>query len=202
MFTGIITQQARVESMLGSGADMRINFALNSDFLNGTVVGDSIAVSGVCLTVIDVSRRQFSADVSGETLERTTLGRWTKGRMVNMEQSLRAQDRLGGHLVSGHVDACATLVSETPVGGCRRLEFELPNELARFVPQKGSVCIDGVSLTVNEIGKNEAGQSWFCVNVIPHTFEVTTLGSLRTGDTVNLEVDMIARYLERLQAGT
>ncbi len=201
MFTGIIAQRGVVKNRIESDSDTRISFSVKGGFLNDCAIGDSIAVSGVCLTVVDLDANHFGADVSAETLARTTLSDWKDGRKVNLEPALRAADRLGGHLVSGHIDACAKLVSETREGGSRRMEFEYPQELARYVAGRGSVCIDGVSLTVNDVGENDQKHSWFCVNVIPHTLEVTTLGSLRTGDTVNLEVDMIARYLERLQAG-
>ena len=201
MFTGIIEQQAKVKSRTGSGNDARFQFLLPEGFLQDCRIGDSISVSGVCLTIVEMDNDGFSADVSAETLSKTTLGSWTTGTKVNLELALRASDRLGGHLVSGHVDGCGVLGSITPDGISKRLEFELPVEFERYVAQKGSICVDGVSLTVNEVNES-GGVSWFQVNVIPHTLEVTTLGKLKTGDAVNLEVDMIARYLERLRVGT
>ncbi len=201
MFTGIIEQQAMVNSRSGSGIDARFQFQVPDGFLQDCRIGDSISVSGVCLTIVEMEANGFSADVSAETLSKTTLGSWTTGTEVNLELALRAADRLGGHLVSGHVDGCGVLSSITPDGVSKRLEFEFPAEFERYVAKKGSICVDGVSLTVNEV--NETGRaSWFQVNVIPHTLEVTTLGKLKTGDAVNLEVDMIARYLERLRVGT
>ena len=198
MFTGIITQQALVKNRIESDSDLRFSFELKDDYLDNCRIGDSIAVSGVCLTIVELKDEGFSADVSLETLNRTTMGQWQDGHVVNLELALKAADRLGGHLVSGHVDACATLVSDTEQAGSSRMEFEYPVELARYVAEKGSVCIDGVSLTVNEVSGNNDDRNWFCVNVIPHSLGITSLGGLRAGARVNLEIDMIARYLERL----
>jgi riboflavin synthase len=156
-------------------------------------VGDSIAVSGVCLTVLEPGESGFSADASRETLTLTTLGSLQPGHQVNLELALGLEDRLGGHMVSGHVDGLGCLLSRRVDGRAERFEFELPDSLARYVAKKGSICIDGVSLTVNDV---EGAR--FSVCLIPHTLEVTTLGSLQAGDEVNIEVDMIARYLERL----
>ena len=158
-----------------------------------TAIGDSIAVAGVCLTVMAFEPGAFSADVSRETLEKTTLGQLELGARVNLEPALRLGDPLGGHMVSGHVDGLARLVSSTSDARSWRLRFELPHALARFVAPKGSICLDGVSLTVNE-----AADAQFGVNIIPHTHEVTTLGALQPGDAVNVEIDLIARYLDRL----
>lgn len=156
-------------------------------------LGDSVCVQGVCLTVTQLDGTRFSADVSRETLAKTTLGTLKGGTRVNLEPSLRAGDPLGGHLVSGHVDAVGTLAGLAEEARSRRLQFELPEELMRFVAQKGSICIDGVSLTVNEIEGRRFG-----VNIIPHTYQVTTLGELAPGSRVNIEIDVIARYLDRL----
>ncbi len=161
--------------------------------LESSRAGDSICVSGACLTMLDPAGRQFSADVSQETLSLTTLGRLQEGQPVNLELALRAEDRLGGHLVTGHVDGLATLLSRRPDGRAERLEFEVPEHLARYVARKGSVCLDGVSLTVNSVQGRR-----FSVCLIPHTLEITTLGALGPGGHVNLEVDLVARYLERL----
>ena len=196
MFTGIITHTAAVSSLRPGSGNLRISLAVEGAFLQNCAIGDSISVSGVCLTAVEIGEQQFSADVSGETLERTTLSEWEVGRRVNLEKSLRLSDRLGGHLVSGHVDTRATLVSNTVAGESRRLEFECPLQYSRFIAAKGSVCLDGVSLTVNEV--SGGNQDRFCVNVVPHTLKVTSLGSLEVGEAVNLEVDLIARYLDRL----
>jgi riboflavin synthase len=159
-------------------------------------VGESISVSGACLTMLEPGESGFYADVSQETLGLTTLGQLEEGRAVNLELALSLEARLGGHLVTGHVDGKARLVSRHEDARAERFEFEVPDRLARYIAKKGSVCIDGVSLTVNEV--DGAG---FSVCLIPHTLEITTLGRLRPGDEVNLEVDIIARYLERLMAG-
>lgn len=201
MFTGIITHVGALRDLQESEQDLRISFTVESGFLADCVVGDSISVSGACLTVVEISSDQFSADVSGETLDKTTLGSWQKGRKVNLEKSLQLSSRLGGHMVSGHVDTKALLVSRTPEGGSHTLEFEVPAKFARYIATKGSVCLDGISLTVNEIDTGSEMRNRFCVNVVPHTLQVTTLGELKIGEAVNLEVDMIARYLERLVGG-
>lgn len=200
MFTGIIAAMGTLVNRELREADARLVFETPEGFLQGCGEGDSICVSGVCLTALELENSRFSADVSGETLEKTTLGEWSEGRMVNLELALRAADRLGGHLVSGHVDGRGELLSDSVDGESRRLVFGLPSELARYVAVKGSICIDGVSLTVNEVSDGETG-STYGVNIIPHTMEVTTFGGLQPGDRVNLEVDMVARYLERLQSG-
>lgn len=201
MFTGIITQKAILQNRAQQGADARLCFGVGHGFLADCKEGDSIAVSGVCLTAVELEKDRFSADVSVETLDKTTLGTWHEGREVNLEKSLRAADRLGGHMVSGHVDGRGKLKSVSKDGHSRLLEFELPAALAIYVAVKGSICIDGVSLTVNTVHDSEENHSRFSVCIIPHTLDVTTLGQLGPGDEVNLEVDMIARYLERLQAG-
>lgn len=193
MFTGIVKARGRLLDTQAVGADRRMTFALPAGVLDGAQTGDSMCVSGCCLTMLDIAGDRFSADVSTETLAYTTLGGLTAGDSVNLEPALRAADRLGGHLVSGHVDGCGRLLSRREDGRAERFEFELPAELARYVARKGSICIDGVSLTVNGAEANR-----FDVCIIPHTLEVTTLGALGEGDPVNLEVDMVARYIERL----
>lgn len=197
MFTGIVTHRGRLVSVEPSGADQRMTFHVEGDALSDANDGDSMAVSGACLTMLDIDADagHFTADVSAETLDKTALGGLEAGDPVNLEPALRAADRLGGHLVSGHVDGVGALVGRAPDGRAERFEFEVPQELARYIAAKGSVCIDGVSLTVNEVEGRRFG-----VCIIPHTLEVTTLGNLAAGDTVNIEVDMIARYLERLVA--
>lgn len=198
MFTGIITHRGTLDGRLQRADDARLTFRVAEGFLEDCSEGDSIAVSGVCLTAVALENNLFSADVSVETLQKTTLGSLVEGQGVNLELSLRAADRLGGHMVSGHVDDRGRLVSKKADGESWRLEFAMPVELAPYVAFKGSVCVDGVSLTINEVMDCDA-ECRFSVCIIPHTLEVTTLGQLETGEMVNLEVDMIARYLERLQ---
>ena len=161
--------------------------------LRGVAIGDSIAVNGCCLTVTRLDSDAFAADVSNETLSVTTLGEWSPGTKVNLEQSLRAGQPLGGHYVSGHVDAAATISRLEADARSTRLWLDMPPALARYVARKGSICIDGVSLTVNEVAAARTS-----VNIIPHTSQVTILGQYAAGTRVNLEVDIIARYLERL----
>jgi riboflavin synthase len=156
-------------------------------------VGASIGCSGCCLTAVELGPDWFAADASAETLSRTTLGRWRAGTQVNLERSLRLGDELGGHLVSGHVDGVGEVRSATPEHGSTRIVFRVPANLARFIAVKGSIAVDGVSLTVNEVTDDTFG-----VNIIPHTAAVTCFGSLRPGDAVNLEIDMLARYVARL----
>jgi len=193
MFTGIVTAQGILQEKATVGGDCRLRFNCADLSLDSSLEGDSICVSGACLTMLEPNAGQFAADVSQETLSLTTLGHLQPGQAVNLELALRAEDRLGGHLVTGHVDGLATLLERHPDARAERLEFEVPAPLARYVARKGSVCLDGVSLTVNEVSGRR-----FSVCLIPHTLEVTTLGALRPGDRVNLEVDLVARYLERL----
>jgi riboflavin synthase len=162
-------------------------------FLDGVAIGDSIACSGVCLTVVALKGRRFAADASVETLSATTARAWRAGTALNLERALTLGQPLGGHLVSGHVDGVGRLASRRADGRSERLRFSLPRALARYVARKGSICVDGVSLTVNE-----AGAGGFGVNIVPHTLRHTTLGRLAPGDAVNLEVDLVARYLEKL----
>jgi riboflavin synthase len=196
MFTGIITHQAELLDRSGQGGDLRMRFRAPDGFLEGCAEGDSISVSGVCLTALDIASGCFSADLSAETLACTTLGGLRSGDRVNLERAMALSDRLDGHFVSGHVDGLARLVGDAPESRSRRLEFETQAGLMRYIAVKGSVCLDGVSLTVNGVQ-----DSRFAVNVIPHTLSFTTLGGLQAGDDVNLEVDLIARYLERLHPG-
>jgi riboflavin synthase len=195
MFTGIIVATGQIASRRERGGDLRMEFDAGQLDLATVAVGDSICVQGVCLTVTQKEGGRFWADLSRETLAKSTLGVRPEGARVNLELSLRAGDPLGGHMVSGHVDAVARLVALTADARSWRMRFELPRELARFVAPKGSICIDGVSLTVNEAEGSEFG-----VNVIPHTHQATTLGEVRVGDGVNVEVDLIARYLARLMS--
>ena len=187
MFTGIVETTARVRSLTRSGADARLVLDVALEEL---VLGESISVSGVCLTVVSFDASSFAADVSVETLRVTTLGKLTPGADVNIERSLRASDRLGGHLVLGHVDGVGRVAARENSG---RVIFEAPAELARYLAPKGSVAIDGVSLTINRLV--DAGG--FDVMLVPHTLAVTTLSSLVVGTSVNLEVDVLARYVAR-----
>ncbi len=193
MFTGIVTGMGRIAARDAGNGDITLAISTEQVDLTATRVGDSIAVSGVCLTITQLDGHRFGADVSRETLALTTLGDLEVGHLVNLELALKAGDGLGGHLVTGHVDGLATLRGRHADARSERYEFEVPAALARYVARKGSVCLDGVSLTVNEVSGSR-----FDVNLIPHTLQVTTLGQLRPGARVNLEVDLIARYLERL----
>ncbi len=198
MFTGIITDVGRVRSVTpgGNGKDTRIVLETAYDTA-GIAIGASICCSGCCLTVIETGPGWFAVEASGETLACTTLGAWRPGAPVNLERALKAGDELGGHLVSGHVDGIAEVAAAREEGGSLRLTFSLPRELGRFVAGKGSVAVDGVSLTVNEVA-DQGGHTHFGVNLIPHTRAVTTLGSLVAGGRVNVEVDLMARYVARL----
>ncbi|MDT8439240.1 MAG: riboflavin synthase [Wenzhouxiangellaceae bacterium] len=193
MFTGIIQALGHIERIDATAGGKR--FRIASPAIGGFALapGDSVAVSGVCLTALGPGADAFEADLSAETLRLTTLGACAEGSSVNLEPALKAGDALGGHLVSGHVDGCARLVELEPRGDNRGLVFEAPDALARYIAVKGSVTLDGVSLTVNRVDGPR-----FELNLIPHTLEVTTLGRLEVGDAVNLEVDSIARYVERL----
>jgi riboflavin synthase len=197
VFTGIILATGRVASLADRGGDVELKIdAAGLDF-GRIAVGDSISVQGACLTATRIEGTQFHADVSRETLAKTTLGRLQPGSRVNLEPSLRAGDALGGHWVSGHVDAVGKLTALAQDARSWRMEFELPASLMRFVAPKGSICVDGVSLTVNHVGARAFG-----VNIIPHTLQATTLGELKIDDGVNIEIDVIARYLERLMSKT
>jgi riboflavin synthase len=203
MFTGIIMATGRVTSLTDKGGDLELGIdAAAADLGAGLdlariAVGDSISVQGACLTATRMEGTRFYADVSRETMAKTTLGTLGLGSRVNLEPSLRAGDALGGHWVSGHVDAVGNLRTVVQDARSWRLEFELPAALMRFVASKGSICINGVSLTVNKVEGRR-----FDVNIIPHTHQVTTLGELRADDGVNIEIDVIARYLERLMSKT
>jgi riboflavin synthase len=193
MFTGIIQDVGSILALEPSGGDARLTVGVDRLDLARSAVGDSIAVAGVCLTVVALQPRGFCADVSRETLALTTIGAWRAGRRVNLEPALRAGDALGGHLVSGHVDGVAELRERSDEVRSQRFRIRVPQALARYVARKGSVALDGVSLTVNAVEQQE-----FEVNLVPHTLAVTTLAALAVGERINLEVDMIARYLERL----
>ncbi len=195
MFTGIVQDVGRVHALEPRGGDTLLTIAVEHLDLGRIAVGDSICVQGCCLTATVVHGKTFQADLSRETLALTTLGELRPGSRVNLEPSLRAGDPLGGHLVSGHVDGVARVTARAGDARSLRLTIEVPAELARYIARKGSVAVDGVSLTINDV----EGAS-FGVNLIPHTLAVTTLGGLEAGARVNLEVDPIARYIERLMA--
>ena len=191
MFTGIVEAVGEVRKVEPRGPDAGVIIGAGELDLSDVKVGDSIAVNGCCLTVVELTPRAFRVDVSRETLERT-IG-FEAGSRVNLEKALRASDRLGGHLVTGHIDGLGEVTRWEPVGESWRLEVRVPAELARYLARKGSITVNGVSLTVNRV---EADR--FEVNLIPHTLEVTNLKSVRVGAQVNLEVDLLARYIERL----
>jgi len=191
MFTGIVTDVGKVRSLQRSG-DTRIEFATKFD-MSTVAIGASICCSGACLTVIEKGAGWFAVSASAETLDKTTIGGWRQGTAVNLERALKLGDELGGHIVSGHVDGIGELSDRNPDGDSVHMVFNAPPTLAKFIAAKGSVTIDGVSLTVNTVDGNS-----FSVNIIPHTAEETTLGALQPGNSVNLEIDMLARYVARL----
>jgi riboflavin synthase len=200
MFTGIVQAIGTVSSIEPAGGDVRLTIAAAEGYFSGAALGDSISVNGCCLTVTQFVDAAFVADVSRETLSLTTLGSWIIGTRVNLEKALRAGDALGGHYVSGHVDGVATVTAITSDARSRRVEFAVPAGLARYIARKGSVTIDGVSLTVNGVSDLRSAQAGarFDVNLVPHTLDVTILGGYAAGTRVNFEVDVIARYLERM----
>ncbi|MFI4970220.1 MAG: riboflavin synthase [Lysobacterales bacterium] len=193
MFTGIIQAVGRIASLEANRGDARIAIDVGALDLGDVAIGDSIAVAGVCLTAVELDALRFAADVSAETLARTTLGGLAVGDPVNLEKSLRLADRLGGHLVSGHVDGVGRVVTVDDDGASQCWVFSVPDALSRYIAVKGSICIDGTSLTVNAVEGDRFG-----VTLIPHTLEQTTFGARMAGDAVNLEVDLIARYVERM----
>ena len=197
MFTGIITDVGTVRSA-EQRADMRLAIDCSYD-LSTVELGASIACSGVCLTVVDKGPDWFAVDVSGETLSRTAPNAWQEGAPLNLERALRMGDELGGHLVTGHVDAVGEIIGTCPEGASTRIGIRVPRELGGALAPKGSVTLDGVSLTVNEV-RDEADGTHFSVNVIPHTAAQTTLGALMAGGQVNVEIDVLARYLQRMLA--
>lgn len=193
MFTGIVTDVGRVRRIQATARDQR--YEIETAFDTAAIeLGASISHAGCCLTVTEKGPGWFAVEVSGETLSKTTLGDWAEGTRVNLERAARLGDELGGHIVSGHVDGLGRVVSITPEGGSHRLVIEAPAPLHRYIAAKGSITVDGVSLTVNEVD----GQT-FGLNIIPHTWNHTTLGGLQVGNSVNLEIDMLARYLARWQ---
>lgn len=196
MFTGIVTDIGTVEAASEQG-DLRVRISTGYD--TATVdLGASISCSGVCLTVVDKGPGWFAVDVSGETVSRTAKGMFAQGRRLNLERALRLGDELGGHIVTGHVDGVGTVSDSVEVGGSHRVSIAAPRELAPYIAAKGSITVDGVSLTVNEVADDKGVT--FGVNIIPHTAAVTTFSDLRPGQQVNLEIDVLARYLQRMES--
>ena len=198
MFTGIVTDIGTVRSAEQRG-DLRLRIATGYD-LDTVALGASIACSGVCLTVVDKGEDWFAVDVSAETQSRTAHDLWREGARINLERSLRLGDELGGHIVTGHVDAVATVVGTCPDGDSLRVGIAIPAELGPMIAPKGSVTLDGVSLTVNDVREAEDGSTHFSVNIIPHTAEHTTLGGIASGRQLNVELDVLARYIDRMIA--
>ena len=198
MFTGIVEELGEVAGIEHHGDAARLAIRGSTE---GVSLGESIAVNGVCLTVTDIADGTFTADVMGETLDRSGLGALGPGAPVNLERSVRLADRLGGHLMQGHVDATAAIISRTPSAHWDQVRIGLPAAISRYVVEKGSIAVDGISLTVSAVSPPHAADAWFEVCLIPETLKRTTLGTRRPGDIVNLEVDVIAKYVERLLAG-
>ncbi|WP_395331176.1 riboflavin synthase [Novosphingobium sp. BL-8H] len=202
MFTGIVTAVGEIREARQSG-DLRAVITCPWD-PTGIAMGASIACSGVCLTVVDKGGvpgdAWFAVQISAESVSRTVAGRWAEGTPLNLEQALKLGDELGGHIVTGHVDGVGTVVSVTPEGDSLRFVIAAPAELAPYLAPKGSITMDGVSLTVNDVADQSDGTCHFMLNIIPHTAEVTTIGALKAGDGVNLEIDVLARYLQRMQS--
>lgn len=201
MFTGIVTAIGQIREARQIG-DLRA--VITCPYDPATIaIGASIACSGVCLTVVDkggaAGDAWFAVDISAESVARTVPGRWAQGSSLNLETALKLGDELGGHIVTGHVDGVGRIVSVTPEGDSHRFVIAAPKELAPYLAPKGSITVDGVSLTVNEVSDEADGTCHFTLNIIPHTAEVTTIGALKAGDAVNLEIDVLARYLQRMQ---
>lgn len=196
MFTGIILAIGKIAAIQPKGGDVRLKIHTGKLPLTDAALGDSIAVNGVCLTAVELGSNYFCADVSNETLSCTTLNQATVGTPVNLELALTPSTRLGGHIVSGHVDGIGTIFEKKNDGRSIRFQFKAPDNLAKYIAEKGSICINGISLTVNSVNG-----ALFSVNIVPHTLQETTLGTAEVGHSVNLEVDLLARYMERLMKG-
>ncbi len=196
MFTGIILAVGKITQIEKKAGDVRLSIDTGELSLADANLGDSIAVNGICLTAVALSEHGFVADVSNETLSRTNLKQATSGTVVNLELALTPQTRMGGHIVSGHVDGLAILLEKKPDGRSIQFKFKAPNQLAKYIAEKGSICVNGISLTVNTVEG-----AVFNVNIVPHTLTETSLGFASVGDKVNLEVDLLARYMERLMKG-
>ena len=202
MFTGIVTEIGKIERIENRG-DRRVTVGCTMDPTQ-IAIGASIACSGVCLTVVDrggsAGNSWFAVDVSGETVSRTAPAQWNEGAAINLEPALKLGDELGGHIVTGHVDAVGEIASISPAGDSHRVKIAAPQSLAPYIAPKGSITVDGVSLTVNEVEDQPDGSVHFTLNIIPHTADVTTLGKRQPGDGVNLEIDVLARYLQRMES--
>ena len=198
MFTGIITDIGTIASVEARG-DTRLVVETAFDMAS-VDLGASIACSGVCLTVVDKGAGWFAVDVSGESIARTAADQWTQGRRLNLERAMKLGDELGGHIVTGHVDGVGSVIGVCAEGDSKKIGFSIPAALAPFLAPKGSVTVDGVSLTVNEVVDQDDGTTHFAINLIPHTQAVTTLGALAPGQQVNIEIDVLARYLQRMEA--
>jgi riboflavin synthase len=196
MFTGIVTDIGTIRSSEQRG-DLRLVIGCSYD-MEGVAIGASIACSGVCLTVVEKGDDWFAVDLSAETVSRSAPGRWVEGGRLNLERSLKVGDELGGHIVTGHVDGVGTIVGICPEGDSHRVGISVPANLAPLIAPKGSIAVEGVSLTVNDVRDVEDG-AHFAINLIPHSWDVTTLGALAQGDKVNIEIDVLARYLDRMQ---
>jgi riboflavin synthase len=198
MFTGIVTDVGTVRSAEQRG-DLRLLIETGYD-MDSVDLGASISCSGVCLTVVDKGEDWFAVDVSGETISKTAADHWREGARLNLERALRLGDELGGHIVTGHVDAVAEVLGSCPEGDSTRIGIRAPKQLAPMIAPKGSITLDGVSLTVNDVRDAEDGSTHFAVNIIPHTAAHTTLGALSQGQQLNVEIDVLARYLDRMLA--
>ena len=196
MFTGIIEDVGHIESLTPTGDDIRLRIRVNKLDMSDVALGDSIANNGVCLTVVDMSASGFSADVSHETIKRSGFADYKAGSKVNLEKAMLPSSRFGGHIVSGHVDGVGEVISVNPVGRYVEIWVQAPNDLARYLAEKGSITVDGVSLTVNAVDGAK-----FLITLIPHSLQETIIGGYKKGTKVNLEVDVVARYLERLMLG-
>ena len=200
MFTGIVTELGSVTELVD--ADGVVSLGVRAPRTsNGLVIGDSIAVNGVCLTAVEVTADGFRVEAVNETMARTALGDLEPGSRVNLERPLAADGRFDGHIVQGHVDGVGTITSMTREGGSLRVRVAVPEDLARYVVEKGSICIDGTSLTVTATSEPSAGDAWLEIVLIPHTLDVTVFGTQEVGDRVNLEVDVVAKYVERMMGG-
>jgi riboflavin synthase len=197
MFTGIITDIGTIRSATQRG-DLRLVIDCGYD-METVAIGASIACSGACLTVVAKDAHSFAVDLSAETVARTAAGLWVEGGRLNLERALKVGDELGGHIVTGHVDGIGTVIGLCPEGDSHRVGIEVPPAIAPYIAPKGSITVDGVSLTVNDV-RDEDGKTHFAVNIIPHSWDVTTLGALAAGRQVNLEIDILARYLARMQS--
>ena len=195
MFTGIITDIGTISAIEERG-DLRVTVQTGYDTA-GIAIGASVANSGVCLTVVSKAANSISFDVSAETLRCTASGMWSQGARLNLERALKVGDELGGHIVTGHVDAVGQIAAISAEGDSKRFTFQMPASVAPYVAPKGSICLNGASLTVNEVSDDDLGH-WFTVNIIPHTAEWTTFGTAKVGDEVNIEIDVLARYLFRM----